>query len=85
MRGWLTRQLKALADRISDSELCQDRVSLTADESTICSPAYARAAASRVSVCGQEVLDMDAERLERTARRLTDRLDEMELERRKPS
>jgi hypothetical protein len=81
----LTRQLKALADRVSELSYADVEYDWDAHEATTCYLAYAHAPASRVSLRGQEVLDMDAEGLERLARRLTDRLDEMELERHKPS
>jgi hypothetical protein len=81
----LTRQLKALADRVSELSYAEVEYYWVADEATTCYLAYAQTPASRVSLRGQDVLDMDPEGLERTARRVTDRLDEMELERHKPS
>jgi hypothetical protein len=81
----LTRQLKALADRISELSYAEVEYHWVVDDATTCYLAYAHASASRISLRAQEVLDMDAEGLERTARRLTDRLDEMDLERHKPS
>jgi hypothetical protein len=76
----LSRQLKALADRTSELSYADIEYHYVAGEATTCYLAYAHAPANRVSLRGQEVLTMDAEGLERMARRVTDRLDEMELE-----
>jgi hypothetical protein len=76
----LSRQLKALSDRVSRLSNADIEYDYNADEST-CYLAYAHSPAYCVSLPAQHVLDMDTKGLEATAQRVTNRLDEMELER----
>ena len=76
----LSRQLKALSDRVSQLSNADIAYHYSADEST-CYLAYAHSPAYRVSLRAQHVLDMDTHVLEATAQRVTNLLDEMELER----
>ena len=76
----LSRQLKALSDRVSQLSNAGIEYHYSADEST-CYLAYAHSPAYRVSLRAQHVLDMDTQGLEATAQRVTNLLDEMELER----
>jgi hypothetical protein len=76
----LSRQLNALSDRVSQLSNADIDYHYSADEST-CYLAYAHSPAYRVSLPVQRVLDMDTGGLEATAQRVTNRLDEMELER----